>query len=787
MKRALFLAAALFTVGCYQSTDTDLPMQGNPPPNAAGGVTVPADVVPWTSDKCMVDTDCAGTAGIGECQKAVCEAGACIAVNALPGAACTAADLATCQAGVCKVGDEGKLACVVSVAQDGTVCGEFYAACGGAAYCVNGLCVDPCDDGNACTADKCTDAGCTATPQTGACDDGNPCTENDACKDGACKGEKVCDCTKDGDCFDLEDGDLCNGTLECKEGACVVKKSTVVKCPETGSEPCQFNACVPETGKCELTVAEDNTECDDAAECTDDTFCLVGACTGIGSYSCEVACDDTLDEDEDGLADCQDAECFGIGECPTPACDDGECQDFAGETCATCPEDCGKCPPECGDGELTVETGEECDDKNKTNGDGCDEACKVEPAAAEPGDVIVTEIMKNPELVDDSAGEWFELLNTTDQDIDINAWTIKDAGTDFHRIFALGGVVIPAGAYVVLAVNADEKTNGGIIPDYVYEGFVLGNKEDEVVLSSGETVVDQVVYTDGAPFPVGDGASLSLSPSKLDATDNDAGENWCDGQVPYGLGDLGTPGVVNTECPACGDTICNGEETCADCDDCKCAEGSKCVGKECVELKKAGESCMAKEDCATGFCVDGVCCLTACTGLCESCAKAGAAGTCSKLALGSDPQDECGLCKTCDGNGACTAILAGDDPDNDCTEAAKNTCGLSGTCDGKGACAFWDVTTECLAAACTVSDFNAADKCDGKGACVADATKTSCCPFKCDVAGKACETTCATDNDCCATAFCATQKVCKNKKPTGQNCQGNSDCISGKCTGGKCE
>ncbi|MBM4354350.1 MAG: hypothetical protein FJ109_11240, partial [Deltaproteobacteria bacterium] len=67
MKRCLFLVAALLAVGCYQSSDNKLPEQGTPPPNAAGGVTVPADVVPWTADKCMVDDDCAGAEGLGVC------------------------------------------------------------------------------------------------------------------------------------------------------------------------------------------------------------------------------------------------------------------------------------------------------------------------------------------------------------------------------------------------------------------------------------------------------------------------------------------------------------------------------------------------------------------------------------------------------------------------------------------------------------------------------------------------------------------------------------------------
>ncbi|MEL6823079.1 MAG: endonuclease, partial [Calditrichota bacterium] len=54
--------------------------------------------------------------------------------------------------------------------------------------------------------------------------------------------------------------------------------------------------------------------------------------------------------------------------------------------------------------------------------------------AASTGDVIISEIMKNPQVVSDSDGEWFELFNATASPIDINGWTIADDGIDSHVI-----------------------------------------------------------------------------------------------------------------------------------------------------------------------------------------------------------------------------------------------------------------------------------------------------------------------------------------------------------------
>jgi hypothetical protein len=166
------------------------------------------------------------------------------------------------------------------------------------------------------------------------------------------------------------------------------------------------------------------------------------------------------------------------------------------------------------------------------------------PVAAAPGDIVINEIMQNPAVVGDNAGEWLELYNTTGSAIDINGWTIADAGADSHVINNGGPLLIPAGGFLVLGNNTDSGTNGGVTVAYSYGGsWFLANADDEVILSDGSlTEIDRVEYDGGPNFPDPTGASMALIDTSLD---NNVGANWCEASTPYGDGDLGTPGAAN--------------------------------------------------------------------------------------------------------------------------------------------------------------------------------------------------------------------------------------------------
>ena len=160
------------------------------------------------------------------------------------------------------------------------------------------------------------------------------------------------------------------------------------------------------------------------------------------------------------------------------------------------------------------------------------------------GDIVINEIMQNPGAVSDSVGEWFELFNSGTESVDINNWTILDNDLDSHTIENGGPLLIDPGGYLVLGRNADPTSNGGVLVDYQYDLISLANAADELVLRDPLLVEqDRVEWDDGMTFPDPVGASMELVDPSLD---NGNGLNWEESLVPFGLGDFGTPGSVNS-------------------------------------------------------------------------------------------------------------------------------------------------------------------------------------------------------------------------------------------------
>jgi hypothetical protein len=134
------------------------------------------------------------------------------------------------------------------------------------------------------------------------------------------------------------------------------------------------------------------------------------------------------------------------------------------------------------------------------------------------------------------------------------------------------------------------------------------------------------------------------------------------------------------------------------------------------------QRCTKDSECSTGHCVEGVCCDTACTDRCHSCALLSAPGKCTVEPIGVDLKNECGpalsCLGTCDGTGQCIGSGAG-------TMCARNKCITGSKGLGPAYCAA-------PGAACNDDE----------------AIEFDCMPYACEPAFGACLSQCKSSEDC---------------------------------------
>ena len=165
---------------------------------------------------------------------------------------------------------------------------------------------------------------------------------------------------------------------------------------------------------------------------------------------------------------------------------------------------------------------------------------EVDDSKAAP--ITISEIQYHA-ATDAESGDWVELYNPMGFDVDVSDWMFQDA--DPEHLFRLpAGTVVPAKGFVVLA--EDPAAFAAVYPDAPAPlgGFEFGlaNSGETVQLrtASGE-VVDEVPYTDDAPWPVApDGTGPTLELAYL-LEDNADPRYWLSSKTPGG-----TPGSLNT-------------------------------------------------------------------------------------------------------------------------------------------------------------------------------------------------------------------------------------------------
>jgi hypothetical protein len=248
----------------------------------------------------------------------------------------------------------------------------------------------------------------------------------------------------------------------------------------------------------------------------------------------------------------------------------------------------------------------------------------------------------------------------------------------------------------------------------------------------------------------------------------------------------------------CDPLVCKDGAVCYD----DCTDNAQCKAPNTCDVPNAscgpkpdGANCSNGNQCASTFCVEGVCCENSCAGTCKTC-KLVEQGKCRDIPDGQDPEAECpagaGSSATCTPGGcngagacrraavgtACAAACIGTTPSNtvcdsagECAQTANDPacdskcqdCTLSGV---TAACVNRPTTTVCTAASCSGARRFAKTYCNSNGQCPVQSELSGCGLYNCYIdfnADAACYTNCG-----CCSMFC----LCGTRP---------ANCVSGNC------
>ena len=363
-------------------------------------------------------------------------------------------------------------------------------------------------------------------------------------------------------------------------------------------------------------------------------------------------------------------------DCPD-TCGDHDC-DAPGETCDTCSQDCGECQMRCGDG--TVDPGEDCDDGNLINDDGCNNFCST-CDGSNPADCQAT-CCGNGEVED---GEQCDDGNDVDDDDCTNSCTlpmcgdgITQAGEDCDS-GSLGEinqcepeppctpVDVCNGGFACSAeegcVPCDDLTSP---TERARNGTVVIKLETrEVVSELAPGVTNLCCEEDGTCEPTSCGNGII-----------DPGEECDDDNLVNGDG-------CSSEC-----LLCDYDDFCQEDEDCSCSD---CFGEQ--NGCEAEQVCGFDQETGEPMCVpcnqDGICSEG------EGCSCQDCVGEQD----GCEEGDVCGfdqdtgepICVACDNNGEC-------DADEDCS--CSDCTGEQNGCEAEQVCGFDHETGDPICVPC---------------------------------------------------------------------------------------
>jgi len=210
-----------------------------------------------------------------------------------------------------------------------------------------------CGDGNAGPGEQCGEPG-------------KECAAGQKCVDCLCE-QLPCGNGK------IEAGEECGEpALNCAEGKkcenCLCKEIPVPVCGDGKSDAGE-------------QCGEPGLTCSAGQQCENCACKPIAAVCGDGVIQAPEVCETVSDcgQIPNAVVGCSNCQCTALSiNPPSITCGDAQCS--PGETQQNCPMDCGQPQPvaRCGDGVIGNTPGEQCDDGNTANNDGCSAACRTE-------------------------------------------------------------------------------------------------------------------------------------------------------------------------------------------------------------------------------------------------------------------------------------------------------------------------------------------------------------------------------------------------------------------------
>ena len=171
--------------------------------------------------------------------------------------------------------------------------------------------------------------------------------------------------------------------------------------------------------------------------------------------------------------------------------------------------------------------------------------------AAEPGDLVITEVMPSPS-VSTTVGTWFEVYATTD--VDLNGLSVANGAGTRNTISASTCLRVPATTYAILARSSNAFLNGGLPPPIATFTIGISGSGNELLrLFRGDAGIDEISFfrsTGGKSWQVP--GELLTDPMLITPAINDVPMNLCIAPNRFptdaGPGDYGSPTVINPLC-----------------------------------------------------------------------------------------------------------------------------------------------------------------------------------------------------------------------------------------------